>query len=290
MRKTSFTSSPHKRTQTCSNGSFFNPALQPKLTINQPNDVYEQEADAMADKVMQQNQTSFFKPSSSFIQKKSADCEKENSNNNASTQQYLQNLSGGTSLPQNEKSFFERGMNFDFSNVKIHTDKAANDSAKRLQAKAYTNGNNIVFAQNQYQPNTNDGKKLMAHELTHVMQQSPANSIQKKDENKDNPTAVHGWENDMESFSKVAAENYLHVDRNVLFDSITSIQCSATSAEGRECTVTTKGGTMITVIWNTGTKKVVVKAAINGDAKACGYDYSADNNGVKFNRIRCWMY
>lgn len=286
----SFTSSHSRELQTHSRSRFFTSALQPKLTINQPNDVYEQEADAMAENVVQQKQTSFFKPASSFIQKKFDDSEKKESNHNTSTQQYLHSISGGVSLPQNEKSFFESRMNFDFSNIRLHTDNAANDSAKRIQAKAYTHGNDIVFAQNQYQPNTTEGKKLIAHELTHVMQQSSQQSIQKKDDNKDNQPSVHGWENDMESFSKVAAENYLHFDRNVLFDSITSIQCSATSAEGRECTVTTKQGTMITVIWNTGTKKAVVKAAINGDAKACGYDYSADNNGVKFNRIRCWMY
>ncbi len=295
MQNLSFISAPGNSKKTNTNGNqqkkiFF----QPKLTINQANDVYEQEADAMAQNVMQQKQTSFFKPASSFIQKKCVDCEKENSNNNAiasaSTKHYLHSISGGTLLPKNEKNFFERGMNFDFSNVKIYTDKAANDSAKRIQAKAYTNGNNIVFAQNQYQPNTNEGRKLMAHELTHVMQQSPLNSIQKKEDNNDDKSTVQGWENDMESFSKVAAENYLHVDRNVLFDSITSIKCSATSAESRECIVTTKDGTVITVMWNTGTKKVVVKANLNGDVKTCGYDYSTDNNGVKFTRIKCWMY
>ncbi|MDQ2751979.1 MAG: DUF4157 domain-containing protein [Bacteroidota bacterium] len=302
MQNLSFISAPGNLKKTNANGIqqkevFF----QPKLTINQSNDVYEREADAMADKVTQQKQTSFFKPAFSFIQKKDADCGKEdslqckeNSSNNAmapaSTHHYLHSISGGTSLRQNEKNLFESRMNFDFSNVKIHTNEAANHSAKSLQAKAYTHENNIVFAQNQYQPNTNEGKKLIAHELTHVMQQSPPNSIQKKDDNQDNPGTTQGWENDMESFSKVAAENYLHVDRNILFDSITNIKCSATSAEGRECTVTTKEGMVITVLWNTDTKRVLVKANLNGRTKACGYNYSTDNNSVKFTRIKCWLH
>lgn len=285
-----------------SNAAFFSPVLQPKLTINQPSDVYEQEADAMAENVMQQKQTSFFKPASSSIQKKCADCEKEeslqrkeNSNNNtiapSSTQQYLHSLSGGISLPQNEKSFFESRMNFDFSNVKIYNDKDANDSAKHLQAKAYTHRNDIVFAQNQYQPHTDEGKKLMAHELTHVIQQTATeNSIQKKDDKTDNDDHTQAWENDMESFSKVAAENYLHVDRNVLFDSIKTARCSAESATSRTCTIITQTGTQITLLWSTDTHRVVVKADIGGDRKACGYEYSAKGNGVKFNLIKCWAY
>src|SRR5262249_51142380 len=59
----------------------------------------------------------------------------------------------------------------DFSDVKIHTDHAASKSAQSINALAYTTGNNIVFNQNQFSPESESGKKLLAHELTHVVQQ-----------------------------------------------------------------------------------------------------------------------
>ena len=62
-------------------------------------------------------------------------------------------------------------MGYDFSNVKVHTDKEAVESAKAVNAKAYAVGNNVVFNEGQYNDESSEGKKLMAHELTHVLQQ-----------------------------------------------------------------------------------------------------------------------
>ncbi|ULT44688.1 DUF4157 domain-containing protein [Niabella defluvii] len=56
--------------------------------------------------------------------------------------------------------------------MKIHTDSVAARSAQSINALAYTSGSNIVFNQNQYQPGTESGKRLLAHELTHVVQQT----------------------------------------------------------------------------------------------------------------------
>ena len=69
-------------------------------------------------------------------------------------------------------------MGSDFSNVKVHTDSEAARSAQEINAKAYAVGNNIVFNEGQCDIESNEGKKLMAHELTHVMQQN--NCIPKK--------------------------------------------------------------------------------------------------------------
>jgi len=161
--------------------------FQPKLSVNQPNDVYEQEADHVAEQVMSMNTTTssppFFSPVS--IQRKCAECEeeekklqrKETTNNNTAssslqTENYLSSVSGGKPLGNEEKAFFESKMGYDFSTVRIHNDTGANRSAKNINALAYTHGNDIVFAQGQYQPNSDEGKKLLAHELTHVLQQS----------------------------------------------------------------------------------------------------------------------
>ena len=171
--------------------------FQPKLTVNQPNDRYEQEADAMADKVIrmkddENRQAFFFKPAPiTSIQKKCEHCEEEEkkmqrkeSNNNAtvtsSNENYINSLSGGKPLNESEKNFFESGIGYDFSKVRLHNDARANESAKSLNALAYTNGNNIVFGPGQYHPGTNAGKKLLAHELTHVVQQSTSDNLQTK--------------------------------------------------------------------------------------------------------------
>lgn len=79
---------------------------------------------------------------------------------------------GGQPLPQNQRTFFESRMGRDFGGVRIHTDNKAADTAQSVQAKAFTLGNNIVFNAGQYSPNNQEGKKLLAHELTHVIQQN----------------------------------------------------------------------------------------------------------------------
>jgi len=165
------------------------PFFQPKLAINQPNDVYEQEADHMADKVMRMvdpsiNQNAFFKPSFNQVQRKCQACEeeekhvhrKENNSgevgNSAGLDNYISSLSSsGQPMPASSRQFFEPRFGHDFSNVKIHTDPVAAKSAQSINALAYTTGNNIVFNSGQYSPESDSGKKLMAHELTHVVQQ-----------------------------------------------------------------------------------------------------------------------
>ena len=95
----------------------------------------------------------------------------------AATQSYIQSLDGkGQALPREAQYFFGKKMGCDFSNVKIHTGTEAEKSAKDINAKAYTTGNNIVFNKGQYNPVSAEGKKLLAHELTHVVQQRENNS------------------------------------------------------------------------------------------------------------------
>ena len=86
--------------------------------------------------------------------------------------------SGGAPMDGDTQSFMENRFGYDFGQVKIHNDSLASASAKSINALAYTSGNDIVFNQGQYSPGTSTGKKLLAHELTHVVQQN--NSIQPK--------------------------------------------------------------------------------------------------------------
>ena len=90
---------------------------------------------------------------------------------------YIKSLNGkGNPLPGKVSDFFSPKMGYDFSDVKVHTGKEAADSAKELNARAYTVGNDIVFNEGEYDTGTTDGKKLLAHELTHVVQQHDADS------------------------------------------------------------------------------------------------------------------
>jgi hypothetical protein len=180
-----------QKKQTETNGKAF---FQAKLSINQPNDAYEQEADAMADHVMRMPDASlhantFFRPSVTAVQRKCAHCEEEEkkmqrkeinsdeSDAGPSTENYINSLNGkGRSLSNEERKFFEPRMGYDFSDVKLHTDTAAAKSAQSVNALAYTSGNNIVFNEGQYAPASDTGKKLLGHELTHVVQQQKADN------------------------------------------------------------------------------------------------------------------
>jgi hypothetical protein len=91
----------------------------------------------------------------------------------SSVSTYISSLhSKGEALPSEAQHFFGERMGSDFSGVKIHTGTEAEQSAKEVNAKAYTVDNHIIFNKGQYDPGTDEGKKLLAHELTHTLQQS----------------------------------------------------------------------------------------------------------------------
>jgi hypothetical protein len=79
------------------------------------------------------------------------------------------------------RDFMEPRFGHDFSRVRVHTDGAAANAAQAVQARAFTDGRNIVFGTGEYAPSTPKGKRLLAHELTHVVQQSNSISRQAAD-------------------------------------------------------------------------------------------------------------
>src|SRR5688572_16546466 len=181
-----------RNTKSYNNGN--TPFFQPKLAINTPGDSYEQQADAVAEQVMRMKD-SFIQPKPmAGIQRKCAHCEDEEKSmqrketGGAKTkagdglENYIDNLqTGGQTMPEEVRNFYEPRFGYDFSTVKLHTDSVAAKSAQSDHALAYTSGNNIVFNNGQFSPGTDSGKKLLAHELTHVVQQGNSkNSIQRK--------------------------------------------------------------------------------------------------------------
>jgi len=78
---------------------------------------------------------------------------------------------GGSPLARDTRGFMESRLGADFSDVRVHTDGKAAESARSVQAYAYTVGNDVVFQSDKYAPDSDSGQRMLAHELTHVVQQ-----------------------------------------------------------------------------------------------------------------------
>ena len=78
---------------------------------------------------------------------------------------------GGSPLDRDTRGFMESRLGADFSDVRVHTDGKATESARSVQAYAYTVGNDVVFQSDKFAPDSDSGQRMLAHELTHVVQQ-----------------------------------------------------------------------------------------------------------------------
>ncbi len=221
--------------------------VQTKLTIGQPHDRYEQEADRVADQVMRMPEpvSNFRQPS---IQRLCPQCEEELQRQPTSVEEeeeekeplqmkslqrqveptseeeeedeeketlqmkplqrqveptseeeeedekeplQMKSISGknaeaspdlqkrisglqsrGQPLAESERAFLEPRFGYDFSRVRVHADDQAAEMAHSINARAFTVGQNVVFGAGQYQPRSSQGQRLLAHELTHVVQQN----------------------------------------------------------------------------------------------------------------------
>jgi len=79
---------------------------------------------------------------------------------------------GGVPLTREERAYFEPRFGRDFSAVRVHTDRPAAEAARGINARAYTLGRDIAFANGEYRPGSQEGKRLIAHELAHVVHQT----------------------------------------------------------------------------------------------------------------------
>ena len=149
--------------------------VQAQLETTTPGDAYEQEADRMADMVMRKidgvNQSAAMP--SSHCPTPTISCFGGTSMPISSEMEsQLQAMQGGGhAMPEGLRAQMEGSFGHNFSNVRLHTDSAAADMSSSINAKAFTHGNDIYFNQGQFQPNTPAGQHLIAHELTHTVQQ-----------------------------------------------------------------------------------------------------------------------
>ncbi|MEP7377630.1 MAG: DUF4157 domain-containing protein, partial [Chitinophagaceae bacterium] len=187
--------------------------VQCKLTVGAPDDPFEREADEMADKIMRMPEQNFIqrkcshceeeekiqqKTYASFVQRKCAHCEEEEKIQGKPARSFIQRKESagtpvasdnanvqikassgrGNNMDATTLSFMENRFDTNFNDVKIHTNKEAIELNRELGAKAFTVGNDIYFNNQEYQPQSDHGKHLLAHELTHVVQQN--GKIQRK--------------------------------------------------------------------------------------------------------------
>jgi hypothetical protein len=159
--------------------------IQAKHAISHPDDPEEQEADHVAERIMRSNSAGFPISAPCSCGEDGEMCEECRKNQavlhrRASSPGAPANVprvvsqvlrSPGHPLDSSTRAFFEPRFGRDLSHVRIHSGAEAAVSARSIQAHAYTAGSDIVFAQGQYAPGSSSGRRLLAHELTHVAQQ-----------------------------------------------------------------------------------------------------------------------
>jgi len=153
--------------------------IQAKLTVGKPGDIYEQEADRVADAVMRMPEPG--------VQRQPEEEEEEEEEEilktkdvSGPTPEVASDFEsrihalwgGGQPLPEAVHTHFEPRFGHDFNNVIVHTDAETDKLARALNARALTVGQDIFFRQGTYNPGSSGGQELVAHELTHVVQQS----------------------------------------------------------------------------------------------------------------------
>ena len=143
--------------------------LQRKLAIGASNDPLEQEADRIASQVMAGPAPSYINPISPGVQRFTGHTIGQTDLAPASVDRVL--ARSGMPVESTLRQDMEQRFGYDFSKVRVHTGDAAEQSARDVSAHAYTVGHNIVFGARQFAPGTNEGQRLLAHELTHVVQQ-----------------------------------------------------------------------------------------------------------------------
>ena len=174
--------------------------IQAKLEVTSPDDPYEQEADAMAERVMSKRLPSRFisrAPSSHSSVSVSPSLESS-----------IKSSRKGFPMPSDLRSKMETGFGADFSSVRFHTGPEASEMSSSIKAKAFTYGNDVYFNAGQYNPGTSDGQRLIAHELTHTLQQGSCVYRQQEE------TVSPSKEDEQDSY-----ESRLYKKRNELYQS-----------------------------------------------------------------------
>lgn len=160
--------------------------VQTKLRIAESGDPLEQQADRIAERVTSDSVHSPAQVSGhdtglgelNIARRALPEPARDNSHSDGVVETAL--AQSGASFESAARRDMERRFGHDFSQVRVHTSPTAAQAADALQARAFTYGRDVYFGEGQYSPGTADGRRLIAHELAHVLQQSPAIHRQEK--------------------------------------------------------------------------------------------------------------
>lgn len=197
--------------------SFFSPSsIQLKLKIGSPDDQYERQADMVADAVVNS-------PAPDIQQQAMTEEEewqlKSGSGLTAKAappdiSQKIQTIGGGIQLPGKVNSEVSQKIGADFSNVNIHTGSEASRLNQSLGARAFTHGSDVFFNSGEYNPGSREGKRLLAHELTHVVQQGGVKSSNVKFKSDDSYSSSDNIGNN--SFNNIELSSIPSIDLKVI--------------------------------------------------------------------------
>ncbi|MEM7037508.1 MAG: DUF4157 domain-containing protein, partial [Bacteroidota bacterium] len=151
-----------------------------QLSVNPVGDQFEQEADAVAEHIVEQRTSTDGSPTQGpkMVQRQATEYTDDQHIIAPEIQAQIERLDGsGTPLTQELQAQLGGALGVDLSHVRIHTDLEANALAENLQSHAFTHGPHIVFNQGEFDPESADGLALLAHELTHVVQQGAAREV-----------------------------------------------------------------------------------------------------------------
>ncbi len=158
------------------------PTLAPQTPLlGKPGDAFEQEAHHAADRIMAGG-TAAIRTNSATpppLQAAPASATVQGAAPSAITRAAKATQTGGQPLPSQDRAFFEPRFGRSLSDVRLHTGAEAASAANGINASAFTHGNNIAFASGQYNPAEPQGRHLLAHELTHTLQQGSARTIRR---------------------------------------------------------------------------------------------------------------
>jgi outer membrane protein OmpA-like peptidoglycan-associated protein len=195
-----------------SDNTFFSATgIQASLTVGEPDDPFEKEADMISRQVVEGFESNNINPSTNgsrisrkspvtkstsptIVQQKCSHCEEEErmqqksgeiqfAGEGSPVSPNIENKingmrGGGQAMDDTTRSAMENSIGADFSNVRVHANSQSVQMSKELNAHAFTVGNDIFFNENRYRPSSKEGMGLLAHELTHTVQQG--SSLQNK--------------------------------------------------------------------------------------------------------------
>lgn len=155
-----------------------NRLIQARLTVGAAHDPLEQEADRVAERVVNRSFTSIQRsePEEDELLTK-RDGMMESFDAGSDFEQQLGSSGSGSPLDNGTRARMEAGIGADFSRVRVHTDAHASSLNRSISARAFTRGSDVFFDRGQYNPGNVAGQRLIAHELAHVVQQGAASQM-----------------------------------------------------------------------------------------------------------------